>query len=142
MTTAEPPPTVDAVCIYADRDGVSHLADVALPALAQSGDAEGRTRFLGATGATVMGFVVGTGPVVKDWHVASMAGLSIVLSGEWEIEAGDGERRMLRTGSVLLMLDTHGRGHRSRCYAEGGSTVLGIGIDDATRAAFTALLPG
>ena len=133
------PPSVKAVCIYADSAGQSHLVDVELPALAQEVGEGGRTRFIGATGATVMGFVVGTGKVLKDWHVAGTPGLSITISGRWEIEAGSGERRMLETGSVLLMLDTHGQGHRSRCYEDGGSTVIGVGIDEATRIAFAAI---
>jgi hypothetical protein len=42
---------------------------------------------------------------------------------------------------VLLMLDTEGQGHRSRTQGNTDCTVLGVGIDDATRAAFTKLLP-
>ena len=133
-------PSVRALCVYADSAGVSHLIDVALPALAQVVDERGKTHFRGAAGATVIGFVAGTGKVFKDWHVATMPGLSITLSGRWEIEAGSGERRMLEAGSVLLMLDTRGQGHRSRCDEESGSTVIGIGIDEATRTAFAALV--
>lgn len=137
----KPLPTVPAVCVYAGRDGLSHLADVVLPALAQVTDEDGKVRFVGSTGATVMGFVVGTGPTGEDWHRASMAGLSIVVSGSWEIEAGSGDRRHLETGSVLLMLDTEGQGHRAHPLGDGGCTVLGVGIDEATRAAFTLLVP-
>lgn len=93
-------------------------------------------------GATVLGFVMGNTRSEKEWHVAATAGLSIVISGEWEIEAGNGDRRMLGLGSVLLMLDTHGQGHRSRTYSETGATVLGVGIDEVTRAAFTAIVEG
>jgi hypothetical protein len=137
----DPLPTVRAVCVYADVQGQSHLADVDLPALAQVTDADGRTLFVGSTGATVMGFVVDASHTGKDWHRASMAGLSIVLSGSWEIEAGSGDRRLLETGSVLLMLDTEGQGHRSRTPGDTGCTVLGVGIDEDTRAAFAQLVP-
>lgn len=131
---------VPVVCVYADAEGGSHLIDLGLPALTHEVDKTGKSRFLGVSGTTTMGFVVGSGTGVKEWHVAGMAGLSIVLSGEWEIEAGSGARRMLRPGSVLLMLDTHGQGHRSHSYGEAGSTVLGVEIDAATRAAFEDLL--
>lgn len=120
---------VAAVCVHADAEGGSHLIDLALPMLAQT---------IGGVQATRLGIVAGTGPSFKDWHVAGMAGLSIVLSGAWEIEAGSGERRTLGPGSVLLMLDTHGQGHRSR--SAGDVTVLGLGLDEATRVAFAALV--
>jgi hypothetical protein len=131
---------VPVVCVYADAAGGSHLIELGLPALAHEVDETGKSRFVGVTGATTMGFVVGSGAGVKEWHVAGTAGLSIVLSGEWEIEAGSGARRMLRPGSVLLMLDTHGQGHRAHSYDAAGSTVLGVGIDAATETAFRALL--
>lgn len=131
-------PSVPVVCIHADAQGISHLLDLELPALAQTVDAEGKTHFLGANGATIMGFVVGDGAGNKDWHVSGHVGLSIVLTGEWEIEAGSGDRRVLGTGSVLLMLDTVGQGHRAH-YRGTPCTVLGVGADDATAAGYRAL---
>lgn len=131
----EDPPAVPAICVYADEAGLSHLIDVRLPALAQVRDEHGKTRFVGANGATTMGFVVG-GQAMTDWHPSGMVGLSIVLQGAWDIEAGSGQRRVLETGSVLLMFDTHGQGHRSHSSGEAGCTVLGVGIDEATRALY------
>lgn len=133
-------PTVPAVCVYADQTGQSHLIDVQLPALAQVRGEDGGTRFLGANGATTMGFVVGGSTAMKDWHPSGIVGLSIVLRGAWEIEAGSGQRRRLDTGSVLLMFDTHGQGHRSHSCDEAGSTVLGVGLDEATREAYWTLV--
>lgn len=133
-------PTVSAVCIYADADGMSHLIDVDLPAMTRLVDDNGKSRFIGILGATSMGFITGTAGEFKDWHAASMAGLSICLAGEWEIEAGSGQRRILRTGSVLLMLDTHGQGHRSRSLGDVASTVIGVSIDTETQSIFTALV--
>jgi hypothetical protein len=120
---------VTAVCIHTDADGRSRLTDLSPPMLAE---------MIGGAATTRMGVVTGGGPSFRDWHVAGMAGLSIVLSGEWEIEAGSGARRMLGPGSVLVMLDTQGQGHRSRSAAD--VTVLGIGIDEAARAAVSALV--
>jgi quercetin dioxygenase-like cupin family protein len=38
----------------------------------------------------------------------------IVLSGEMEFEAGDGEQHRVVPGSAVLLEDTVGMGHRSR----------------------------
>lgn len=133
-------PTVKATCVYAASDGLSHLIDVDLPAMTRLVDADGKSRFIGVNGATYMGFITGTAGEYKDWHAATMAGLSIALAGAWEIEAGSGQRRTLGTGSVLLMLDTQGQGHRSRGLGDIPSTVIGVGIDEETRIRWAALV--
>jgi hypothetical protein len=62
----------------------------------------------------------------KDWHTAGSAGLSVVIEGSWEIEAGDGSRRKLERGDVLVLLDTTGQGHRSRVTGDRRCVVLGV----------------
>jgi hypothetical protein len=37
----------------------------------------------------------------------------MVLSGKLEVEAGDGERREFTPGTVLLVTDVDGRGHKT-----------------------------
>jgi len=49
-----------------------------------------------------------------EWHVAPKRQYVITLSGEWEVEVGDGSRRRFEAGDVLLAEDTTGQGHRSR----------------------------
>lgn len=49
-----------------------------------------------------------------DWHPAPQRQLIALLDGAIEIEVSDGERRIFRGGEVLLVEDTHGRGHRTR----------------------------
>ncbi len=137
-------PMVMAVCAYADEQGMSHLADVALPGLNHVIDSHGLSTFHGSLGATIFGFVVGAQHDREDggdWHISTLPGLSIVLSGEWEIEVGSGQRRLLKTGSVLLMLDNHGQGHRSRSLSGAPCTGLGVGIDEAARLSYSALIP-
>jgi hypothetical protein len=48
-----------------------------------------------------------------DWHPAPSKRFVMVLSGMAEIEVGDGDRRTFGPGSVVLMTDTTGRGHRT-----------------------------
>lgn len=58
----------------------------------------------------------------SDWHPAPLRQFVMVLSGLMEVEAGDGTRRQFAPGSVLLVTDTQGRGHRT--YTVGNQEVL------------------
>jgi len=118
-----------AVAIYATPDGGSALLDLPLPLCRKisSGAWEG------IAGATGWGITQGDGEGYGEWHVSAMAGLSIVLRGAWAIEAGDGARRVLRPGDMLVMLDTTGCGHCSQTL-EQPCTVIGIAFDANTAA--------
>lgn len=50
----------------------------------------------------------------SEFHTAGMRELSMLVSGEADYEVSDGEVRRLGPGSVLLLEDTTGKGHRSR----------------------------
>jgi|SRR5262245_5614749 len=54
----------------------------------------------------------------SDWHPAPRKQFVMVLEGVMEVEAGDGKRREFRAGSVLLVTDTQGRGHRTNVLGE------------------------
>jgi hypothetical protein len=101
---------------------------------------DGTSEFGGVMPVTAFGVVtpMHNGPKLIDWHISRMAGLSVVMSGEWEIEAGSGQRRVLRPGSALLMFDTTGQGHRAH-YRDPG---CGIGITFApeTEALYRGIL--
>jgi Cupin domain len=51
---------------------------------------------------------------VNDWHRAPRRQYVINLSGESEIEIGDGTKRRFGPGDIFLVDDTTGRGHISR----------------------------
>lgn len=55
---------------------------------------------------------------VGDWHPAPHRQFLALLSGELTAETADGEVRALPAGSVLLVEDTTGRGHRSWVSSE------------------------
>ena len=46
-----------------------------------------------------------------DWHTAPKRQFFLILSGEAEVKASDGEVRTFAAGSVLLLEDTSGKGH-------------------------------
>jgi len=54
----------------------------------------------------------------SDWHPAPRKQFVMVLEGVMEVEAEDGTRREFRAGSVLLVTDTQGRGHRTNVLGD------------------------
>ena len=101
--------------IYADDEGESHFEDVEL-AFGQADFVPPAPPVLMSSfePATKYGFERVPPGWHGDWHPAPNRVLAIYLSGEGEMEAGDGEVRALRPGTVLLAEDTTGKGHISR----------------------------
>ena len=62
----------------------------------------------------------------SDWHPSSARNLFLVLSGEWEVTASDGEARRFGVGNTLLVEDTSGKGHSSRVTSEESSLAVMI----------------
>ena len=54
----------------------------------------------------------------RDWHPAPRKQYIMVLHGTVEVEAGDGERRTFIAGTVVLVTDVQGRGHRTNVIGE------------------------
>jgi hypothetical protein len=105
---------MDYVEIYSDKDGVSHfrdmsveftLSEVAPPAL-PFGASDFWT-------STEMGFLSVPSGWVGGWHQPPADGFIIVLSGEAQVEVGDGEIRRFPPGSVWRHMDRNGPGHNS-----------------------------
>lgn len=128
-------PVWTALCIYDGEDGRSRLIDLDIPVTHKATAPDGSAHWVGVAGATRWGLAGdGSSPDHHAWHNSTHAGLSITLRGRWEIEAGDGTRRALGPGDMLVMLDTTGQGHRSWKIEEGASMVVGVGLDaDAER---------
>jgi len=104
---------IEYLRIYADSDGCSHFefknidlesSDYAPPAtplntsVAESAD---RSVFL----ELPVGWY-------GDWHPTPVRQWLILLSGECEFEVGDGEKLTCKTGDVILLEDTSGKGHQ------------------------------
>jgi mannose-6-phosphate isomerase-like protein (cupin superfamily) len=49
-----------------------------------------------------------------DWHPTPRRQVFFLLAGEMEVEVSDGEVRHIGPGTIVLVEDTHGRGHVSR----------------------------
>jgi len=70
----------------------------------------------------------------SDWHQSAARNLFIVLSGEWEVTASDGETRRFGPGSVLLVEDMTGKGHTSRVTSDVDSLAVMIELDSGPSA--------
>ena len=106
--------------IYATSDGESHIGELDLPLTKN----EGRPLFSNSTrfAATAIGFQHVRAGGTTSWHNPPQRWLAFILAGTWEIETSDGTRHQFPTGSVSLVEDTVGKGHRGR--AVGGEDVL------------------
>ena len=96
--------------IYTGADGETHFADVPVPLR----DAGRIGRLSERMPAKAVVFRETPPDYDYDWHPAPERQYIVLLDGEIEITVGDGETRRFGGGEVLLVEDTHGRGHRTR----------------------------
>ena len=95
--------------LYAGADGESHFEDIKIP-LEINLPASQRSETIKATGIIFQEF--NTKEI--EWHPAPRRQYIVVLEGMAEVEIGDGTKRILKPGDVVLAEDTTGRGHITR----------------------------
>jgi hypothetical protein len=117
--------TMKVVRIYTGADNRSHFEDLQIPL--KDGGKVGFVSDL--TKATGVVFRETTGDYNYDFHTAPRRQLVVNLEGEVEIEVGDGTRRILGAGDILLAEDTTGQGHKSRAVAGKPRKSLFITLD-------------
>jgi hypothetical protein len=96
--------------LYIDAGGVSHFRDIEV-AWAEEKNFTRYSRRLPATGIS---FSEASPAYDLDWHPAPRRQYIINLEGGVEVTAGDGEKRVIGTGEVLLVEDVTGKGHLSK----------------------------
>jgi|SRR5690554_1007660 len=101
---------IEITRIYSDNNGDSHFEDLKTP-LQDDGE---------------IGFLSSKIPVKEiifrkvkpdydyDFHNAPQKQYIVLLDGEIEIETSLGEKRTFKGGDILLLEDTHGKGHKTR----------------------------
>jgi hypothetical protein len=94
---------------YTGEDGRSHFEDLEIPL----NQVRGRM-MSDAIAVTGMSFRESAGNLVLDLHVAPRRQLILCLTGEVEIELGNGELRRFVPGDVYLADDLTGEGHIHR----------------------------
>ena len=96
--------------LYVDDKGETHFRDIEV-----EWKHEGRGGKTSATfPATGIIFRETSPDYDLDWHPAPRRQYIINLDGGVQITASDGESRIIKAGEVLLVEDTHGKGHLSK----------------------------
>ncbi|HKP36695.1 MAG TPA: hypothetical protein VJT71_07545 [Pyrinomonadaceae bacterium] len=111
--------------LYATEDGESHFEQIAVDLSLTEYAPPAPPLWLSDTlRAAEFRFMQAPSGWSSDWHPSSARNLFVVLSGEWEVTASDGESRRFGVGTVLLVEDTSGKGHTSRVTSESDSVAV------------------
>lgn len=101
--------------IYTDEKGETHFLDVEIELESRAAAPPAPPIMISPyNSATQYGFWVFPPGWVGDWHKAPRKQIFFILSGKSEAQVSDGEIRSFRKGSILLVEDTWGKGHKSR----------------------------
>ena len=96
--------------LYTDKNGESHFQDVEVE-YAETTRAGRLSKRIPATGII---FREVQPDYYLDWHPAPRRQYIINLDAGVQITASDGEARQIGAGEVILVEDTHGKGHLSK----------------------------
>lgn len=117
--------------LYSDDHDESHFADIEIELVSTEYAPPAPPLALSAfTPASQFGFMSAPPGWTSDWHASPARNMFVVLTGEWEITASNGESRRFATGSALLVEDTAGKGHSSRVISEVASLAAMVRLDD------------
>ena len=108
------------VRLFSDASGESHFQDITVPPDRELSVPPAPPLRMRVLGPAVMAALVGGD---SGWHgdvahPAPFRMLQSYLSGTVEVTASDGESRRFGPGSLLLLEDTHGKGHSTRILDE------------------------
>jgi hypothetical protein len=113
--------------LFVDEGGDSHFGDIEIEFTPTEYIESAPPLELSATGSALQfGFMRAPAGWKSDFHVASARSLFIVMTGEWEVTASDGDSRRFAAGSALLVEDRTGKGHSSSVVSDGPSVAAMI----------------
>jgi quercetin dioxygenase-like cupin family protein len=111
--------------LFSDELGESHFDEIEIEFASTDYVASAAPLQLSpALEATQCRFMNAPAGWTSDWHPSSARNLFVVISGEWEVTASNGETRRFKTEDVLLVEDTTGKGHTSRVVSEEDSVAV------------------
>jgi quercetin dioxygenase-like cupin family protein len=117
--------------LYTTADGESHFEQVEVElSFADYAPPAPPLKLSDTRAATQFGFMEAPAGWTSDWHPSSARNLFVVLSGEWEVTASDGESRRFSVGDVLLVDDISGKGHTSRVMSETESVAVMVELSE------------
>lgn len=113
--------------LFADDDGESHFADVEIEFTDVEYTASAPPLGLSPMfPSTHFGFMNAPAGWESDWHPSSARNYFVVINGEWEVTASDGETRRFGPQSLLLVEDMTGKGHKSRVVSDSVAVIVGL----------------
>lgn len=68
-----------------------------------------------------------------DWHPAPKRQFFCCLTGEIELTASDGEKRVFRAGDVFLLEDVAGKGHQTKVVGKEDFVAAIVQLADTTK---------
>jgi hypothetical protein len=112
--------------LYADHNGETHFRDIEI-ALTETGPDGSMSKLFPAKGV-----IFRTTPPdwFFDWHRATRRQYVVNLDAPHQVQASDGDTRIIGAGELYLVEDLCGRGHRSRGLGQFRHSLL-IPIDPA-----------
>lgn len=111
--------------IFSDELGMSHFEELSMELdRMDPSPSVPSIQVAGPIAVSLARFSVMPPGFVADWHPAPRVQYSLHLSGELEVEVGDGDVRRLGPGSIVLLEDVSGQGHRTRVI--GGQPMVGV----------------
>ena len=115
--------------LFADDKGESHFDDIEIEFTATHYvQSAAPLDFSPMFPATQVAFMRAPAGWASEFHVSSAHNMFVVLSGEWEVTASDGESRHFAAGSALLVEDITGKGHSSRVLNDMESIAAVVGL--------------
>jgi len=96
--------------LYADHNGETHFRELEI-ALTEKGP-DGTTSTLFPAKGVV--FRTTPGDWFFDWHPATRRQYIVNLDAPHQVQASDGETRIIGAGEIYLVEDVRGKGHLSR----------------------------
>ena len=119
--------TLKFVRVYADSIGESHFEDLTIDLNEIDFAPPAPPIFTSKLNlSTNYGFASVLPGWESEWHPAPKRQFMIYISGTIEAEVSDGEIRQFGPGSITLVEDTFGKGHKSRVV--GDEPVIGVVI--------------
>ncbi|MDH3890626.1 MAG: cupin domain-containing protein [candidate division Zixibacteria bacterium] len=117
--------------VYTDDSGESHFEDVEVEFKTIDFAPPAPPLDLSSfTPATQFGYLRALAGWFGDWHPAPCRQLLFYLAGEIEAETSDGETRRFGPGSVTMVEDTTGKGHRSRVVGDTAALAVVVQLAD------------
>ena len=113
--------------IYTGADGQTHVEEYEVPLSPQRDGSS--TELAEILAVESIQFRRTSPDYFIDWHNAPRRQYVITLSGESEVEFGDGTKLRLYPGHILLAEDTTGQGHISRALGDEDRISIFIPID-------------